>query len=408
MRHNLQICVLLSLLVSLILILIGFFVPISTPPIWQRFLFIGIGLSCFILINYFGCEKSARGLSRFGLSGGLALLMLQYWTHGQPPIPPLNHPLSTYLRDALLLFFLVFLAAEHKAMEHFSIRRPNHIHFITGFLSFIFLWEKDLARLFALFLYLIYMMFITNGRISAIWVVLLIACPIFSLVSKQIHRPLCPMCESLLLSKYPCIGSDEFNYMFGLISLGHGGWMGFKTGYWVSNVSLIEGNPDFVFSWIGEHLGFAGTSVFLLAYLVLVFFCIKISFNTKNPSSTYLSLGMTFYLCFSVLAHTGWAVYLSPYKGLGLPLMVHGPPLVSFLMALGVVTSCGAEKEIHRELRGFVFNRRRARAIVVAMIISFCLLFVRLFQYQVLDREKHLRAYIHLLPMLPQEDGTYE
>lgn len=110
------------------------------------------------------------------------------------------------------------------------------------------------------------------------------------------------------------------------VAIGSGGLFGthYLQGTQKGLAFLPERHTDFIFSVIGEELGFLG-AVFLLAlFLVILLQGIQIGTMARRPFARFLAIGVVSYFTFHVVVNVGITTGLLPVTGLPLPLMSYG------------------------------------------------------------------------------------
>lgn len=99
-------------------------------------------------------------------------------------------------------------------------------------------------------------------------------------------------------------------------------------------------HTDFIFSVIGEELGFLGASLLLLLYLVVLWRAFRIASLSRNLYGTLLATGVAGVMLFQVFVNLGMTIGIMPITGVPLPFVSFGSSsLVVFLMAIGVLQS---------------------------------------------------------------------
>ncbi|MBQ7603152.1 MAG: putative lipid II flippase FtsW [Clostridia bacterium] len=103
---------------------------------------------------------------------------------------------------------------------------------------------------------------------------------------------------------------------------------------------------DFIFSIIGEELGFVGALGVMLAFAVLIFFGYKVSINAKDRFGCYLGVGITSILAVQVLLNIAVVTGAIPPTGLPLPFISAGSTsLVVFMAAIGVLLNINKQSK---------------------------------------------------------------
>ncbi len=108
-----------------------------------------------------------------------------------------------------------------------------------------------------------------------------------------------------------------------------------------------ENRTDFIFTAVGEQLGFVGTlfTVFLMAFIGYRLFLI--SRKAKDSMGQLLALGVFVFFSFSAFENIGMTMGIMPVAGIPLPLMSYGgSAAVVFYAAGGVVLSVSRRANI--------------------------------------------------------------
>ena len=111
-----------------------------------------------------------------------------------------------------------------------------------------------------------------------------------------------------------------------LISLGSGGWFGVGLGGSIEkNHILPTPHTDFIFSIIGEELGFIlGTVPVLTLFLLIFLRGIKISKKCTDPFGVLLAVGISINLILYAYVNAAVVTGLIPVTGLPMPLVSYG------------------------------------------------------------------------------------
>ncbi len=103
---------------------------------------------------------------------------------------------------------------------------------------------------------------------------------------------------------------------------------------------LPERHTDFIFSVLGEELGFIGVIVLLGLYLVLLVTSLEISTSSKDLFGALIVVGIISMWTFQILENIGMTIGLMPITGIPLPFMSFGSSfMVTNMMATGMLLS---------------------------------------------------------------------
>jgi rod shape determining protein RodA len=126
------------------------------------------------------------------------------------------------------------------------------------------------------------------------------------------------------------------------ISLGSGRFTG--KGYLSGSQSqlgfLPEKHTDFIFSLIGEELGFVGTFLVLAGFFWIVFRAFDIAASARDRFGRYLAIAIGTHLAFTGAVNIGMVMGLMPVTGLPLPFLSYGGSgLVGAWLSVGILLS---------------------------------------------------------------------
>ncbi len=123
----------------------------------------------------------------------------------------------------------------------------------------------------------------------------------------------------------------------------------FGTGLGNSNEKLFylpEAHNDFIFSVIGEELGFIGVLSVVLLFLSFVFFGFRLVTKLEKRSSVILATVIIFSIGFQASLNMGVVLGLLPTKGLNLPFIsAGGSSLIANMFAIGLFLSTLTERK---------------------------------------------------------------
>lgn len=103
---------------------------------------------------------------------------------------------------------------------------------------------------------------------------------------------------------------------------------------------IPEQHTDFIFSAIGEELGFIGCMIVLLVFWLICLRLVIIAQNAKDNFGSLLAIGVLSMIVFQVLINIGMTIGLAPITGIPLPWLSYGrSALLTNFIALGIVES---------------------------------------------------------------------
>jgi len=108
---------------------------------------------------------------------------------------------------------------------------------------------------------------------------------------------------------------------------------------------VSEQQTDFIFSVVGEELGFVGSLIIIGLFLVIVMECLWTAYWARNLSGQLISVGMAALIGFQSFINIGVATAILPNTGLPLPFVSYGlTSLLSCMAGIGIVLNIGLQK----------------------------------------------------------------
>ncbi|MGO9341468.1 MAG: rod shape-determining protein RodA [Acidimicrobiales bacterium] len=108
-----------------------------------------------------------------------------------------------------------------------------------------------------------------------------------------------------------------------------------------TNLSYVpEQKTDFIFSAVGEQLGFVGTAIVLLLFGLVSGRVLRAAQTARDSFGRLLAAGVFTLLAFSIFENVGMSMGIMPIAGIPLPFFSYGgSAIVAFFAAVGVALS---------------------------------------------------------------------
>lgn len=133
-----------------------------------------------------------------------------------------------------------------------------------------------------------------------------------------------------------------------IIAVGSGGFSGRGLGRGSQGAMgfLPEKHTDFIFSIVGEELGFVGGGGVLILYFVFIFTGFRVARETMDKRVMYASVGISTLFAVHLVLNVGMTLGMAPVVGIPLPPMSYGgSALLTSFAAVGLLNNF----RIHRE-----------------------------------------------------------
>ncbi|MGA6992920.1 MAG: putative lipid II flippase FtsW [Candidatus Deferrimicrobiaceae bacterium] len=148
-----------------------------------------------------------------------------------------------------------------------------------------------------------------------------------------------------------------------LIAFSNGGLLGTGIGAGKQKLFYLPAmHTDYIFSVIGEELGFAGVVAVGACFMTLVWVGFRIGRRARDPFGKYFAMGVSIVIGVQALANMMVGLKMLPPKGMVLPFLSYGgSSLILHLAAIGVLTNIsmkGAEVFVSEPVDRRRGNRR--------------------------------------------------
>jgi rod shape determining protein RodA len=123
-----------------------------------------------------------------------------------------------------------------------------------------------------------------------------------------------------------------YNVNQSMTAIGSGGWFGqgFNEGTQKALSFIPEQHTDFIFSVLGEELGFLGVAVALGLFLLFLLRTTRVASRSLDAFSGLVAFGLTSIFLVHIVVNVGMTLNLVPVTGIPLPFFSYGG---SFLLA---------------------------------------------------------------------------
>lgn len=297
--------------------------------LWSKLAYAMLAASLFLLLLTLvpGMGRQVHGAQR--------------WLH----FGPLSGQPSELAKLAVVVYLAHSLAKKRERASTFSVGFLPHV-LMTSVVVALLLAQPDIGTAAVIYGTLGLMLFAAGTRVSYLVLAVVAALPaVFHYVLTHAHAR-----ARLAVFLKPEAYRHNIGYQVweSLVSFGSGGGLGLGLGAGRQKLYFLpEAHTDFIFSVLGQELGFVGVLVTLAAFTVIVGRGLWWSSRLPCRFVAFLTFGISVWIGMQALVNMAVATALLPTKGLTLPLVSYGRSSMSVtLLAVGIVLRASAEAKL--------------------------------------------------------------
>ena len=300
-----------------------------------------LGIAAYVVVLI--VVRASRDLDRYryllALGGGLLMLMPLVPHLGQNingarlwvRLGPISFQPVEFAKIALAIFFASYLVEKREMMATPTVRvgnrlitdpRPFGPVLLTWAVSLLIMTaERDVGFSTLVFAMFVAMLWMSTDRMLflALFAMLLVlgaflAAHLFPQVNERIANWINPWSHAASTGYQPV----QAEY-----ALGSGGVAG--TGLGLGHPGDVPiAYSDYIFSAFGEELGFMGTGIIVMAFMLIMGSGIRIALRARSEFAKLLAAGLTVTVALQAFFIMGGVVRLLPFTGLALPFVAYG------------------------------------------------------------------------------------
>ena len=354
------------LLVTFILIMLGIVMVYSTSAIYAKetygdsayflkrhlvYLCLGLLLSGWVLtVEPQQIRRWSKPLMAFTLLLLLAVLVpgvghkvsgaRRWFRLGWVSLQP-----SEFAQTAVILYLADLLTRKRSQLENFFHGMLPPL-IVVGITILLILAEPDLGTSVATATVALILLFIAGVPLKVLAPILLSAIP--AVAGLVMMKPYRVRRIVSYLNPWADPEGAGFQLIQSLVALGSGGLFGVGLGESRQKLFYLPAaHTDFIFSVIGEELGFIGATVILILLGFLFWYGIRLALSAPDGFGLLVGLGIVMLLALETLVHIGVATGAIPTKGLPLPFISYGgSSLIANLVSIAVLLNVARPSEV--------------------------------------------------------------
>ena len=241
---------------------------------------------------------------------------------------------SEFAKFAFVLFAAAYLSENYEKVGKFKTLLP--VLAVGTLFCILIILEPNMSITMCMGLIMLFMLFVGGARMKHFMILgvpAAAAVPVLILIEPyRIQRFMA------FLNPWANPQGEGFQLIQSLYSLGSGNLFG--VGLFNSRqkyMFLPFSESDFIFSIIGEELGFFGATILILVFAVLIFLLVKVAKNSRDRFGALLALGIASVIAIQVIINLCVVTGMIPPTGLPLPFISAGSTsLIVFMSAIGI------------------------------------------------------------------------
>jgi len=299
------------------LMILAMFADLSKVRAWVKpMMLVSIALLALVLIPHIGRETSgARRWFRLGM---------------------INFQPSEFVKIAMILYMADFISRKEALIKTFRYGYLPAMA-VLGLTVGLVLIEPDLGTAVTISMITVIMLFTGGLRPAYIVASFLASLPVlYALLFRISYRRKRMMA---FLNPWADSRGTGFQIIQSFVALGSGGLFGVGLGQSRQKLFYLPAShTDFIFSIIGEELGFIGTASVVALFGIFIWQGMRIVFNALGTFERMAALGIVSLIGLEAIINIGVTAGALPTKGLPLPFISYGGTgLVFHLMAVGIL-----------------------------------------------------------------------
>lgn len=219
---------------------------------------------------------------------------------------------------------------------------------VLGLVVGLILLEPDLGTAIAIAAIVFILLFTSGVRTVHIFYSILASLPVLYLLLFSV--PYRRKRMLVFLNPWADKRGTGFQIIQSFVALGSGGLFGVGLGQSKQKLFYLPAShTDFIFSIIGEELGFAGAAAVVVLFVLFVWQGMKVVFKSEGRFERLLGLGIVSLIALEAIINIGVTVGALPTKGLPLPFISYGgSALIFHLAAIGLLLNVAKTCEVYR------------------------------------------------------------
>ena len=260
-------------------------------------------------------------------------------------VGPINFQPSEYAKIAMIIYCADFFARKRALIRSVNLGFMP-VALVMGAMCLLIVKQPDLGNTVLVAVITMSMYFVAGGHKVLVGLIAAIAVPVLTLLI--IAAPYRMRRIVSFMNPWDDARGAGFQLSQSQIAFASGGFWGVGLGKSVQKLFYLPAaHTDFIFSIIGEELGFLGALAVVFLFGVFIWQGTRIIRNTADPFGYFLAAGIMVMLSIQVVVNIGVSIGALPTKGLPLPFISYGGSALIFnMMAVGLLLNISRTQDI--------------------------------------------------------------
>ena len=249
---------------------------------------------------------------------------------------PVNFQPSEFAKIAVIIYIADLVSRKGLSVKSFLLGYLPAMA-VLGVTVGLVLLEPDLGTAVTVSLITFIMLFV--GGVNTPYIIATVLASLPALYVLLLRVPYRRKRIMAFLNPWADKRGTGFQIIQSFVALGSGGLFGVGLGQSRQKLFYLPAShTDFIFSIIGEELGFIGTASIVILFGLFIWQGMKIVFRAIGTFERLLGLGIVSLIALEAIINIGVTAGALPTKGLPLPFISYGGSgLVFHLMAVGIL-----------------------------------------------------------------------
>jgi rod shape determining protein RodA len=311
----------------------------------RQAVFLVIGIVVMVALAFFDYRRLEQVSTVLYIGILLALLAVLATppikgAHRWFPLGPLQLQPSEFATLVLIIAIATYCSRRPEGLEFRDVIR---LVLMSGLPIVLVIKQPDLGTAILLSVILLVMLAMAGipGRYLILLIVGAVAVVLFALKVGLLQKYQIDRITSFI-SPNGFSADVIYNVTQAKEAIAHGGFFGRGLFHGaLTNLAYVpEQQTDFIFSAVGEQVGFVGAGVLLAVYGVIAWRILRTAHLARDTMGRLICSGVFALLVFSVFENVGMNMGIMPVTGIPLPFLSYGgSAMISFYAAIGMAAS---------------------------------------------------------------------